>query len=302
MKVIVAGGSGLIGRLLIDRLLENGHIVWVLSRNPAKALFPARVKVVQWDGRSGTGWQHLVEEAHAIVNLTGENLGARRWTPERKELLRSSRIEPARAIVQAVSAAGHRPKVFLQASAVGYYGPRDDRILDEESPAGTDPLSRLVVDWEKASEGVEELGVRRIVVRQGIVLDDSAGALPRMLLPFRLFAGGPIGGGRQWISWISRQDVAGALLFLLQSESANGVYNLTAPEPLTNADFGRAIARVLKRPYWLPVPAFALRIAFGEMATVVLDGQRVRPGRLLAAGYRFQHPDLQSALEALFRH
>ena len=161
-------------------------------------------------------------------------------------------------------------------------------------------MARLVVDWEEASRPVEDLGVRRMVTRQGIVLDDREGALPRMLLPYHLFAGGPVGSGRQWISWISRVDIAEAMAYLLQNPTASGVYNLTAPNPLTNAQFGKTIGSVLHRPYWMPVPVFAMRLMFGEMATVVLDGQRVVPRRLLAAGYQFWHPDLKSALRDLF--
>lgn len=300
MKILIAGGTGLIGRLLVKRLLEQGHTVRVLSRNPSQAALPPGVRIIGWDGRSPEGWLPWVEEVDAIVNLTGANLGAGRWTPQRKALLRSSRLEPSQAIVDAITAAAHRPAVLLQSSAVGYYGAGLDQEMDENTPAGEDSLARLVVDWENASRPVEELDIRRIIVRQGIVLDDRAGALPRMVLPFRLFAGGPVGGGRQWISWISRQDIADALLFLLESQTAQGVYNLVAPQPVTNADFGKAIAGVLRRPYWLPVPAFALRLVFGEMATVVLDGQRVIPRRLLDAGYRFHHPDVNAALAELF--
>ena len=301
MKVVLAGGTGLIGRLLSRRLAADGHAVWVLSRHAEKAGMNGPATLVKWDGRTTAGWQHWVEEADAIVNLTGENIGASRWTPQRKALLRSSRLEPTQALVQAVQASSRKPVVWLQASAVGFYGPHRDEELDETAHAGSDELARLVVDWEEASRPVEDLGVRRIVARQGIVLDDREGALPRMLLPFHLFAGGPVGSGRQWISWISRVDIAGAMAFLLQNPAAGGVYNLTAPNPVTNARFGKTIGSVLRRPYWMPVPAFAMRLLFGEMATVVLDGQRVIPRRLLEAGYEFQHPDLNTALQDLFR-
>lgn len=296
MKVLIAGGTGLIGRLLVKRLLEENHVVWVLSRNPDRARLPAQVRVVKWDGRTPDGWQELVEMADAVVNLTGENLGAARWTQQRKQVLRASRLEPAHAIVTAITAATHRPAVLLNSSAVGYYGPRLDEVVDENAPAGKDELSRLVVDWEEATLPVEALGVRRIILRQGIVLDSREGALPRMLLPFRLFVGGPVGSGKQWISWISRQDIADAMLFLIKSDQAHGVYNLTSPNPVTNAVFGRTIASVLRRPYWMPVPAFILRLAFGEMATVVLDGQRVVPRRLLESGYKFGFGELNPAL------
>ncbi len=302
MNVLIAGGTGQIGRLLISRLLQDGHTVWVLSRNPQKANLPYGVQVVGWDGRSPVGWENVLAQADAVINLTGENLGAARWSAQRRILLRSSRLEPAKAIVDAISASNHRPALLLQSSAIGYYGIYQNQEVDENSPAGSDYLSQLVVDWEDASRGVEELGVRRVIARQGIVLDDHEGALPRMLLPFRLFAGGPVGSGKQWISWISRKDIADAILYLLKSETANGVYNLTSPQPLTNAEFGKTIAKVLKRPYWMPVPAFVLRILFGEMAIVVLEGQRGIPRRLIESGFRFQYADLKSALEELFIH
>ncbi len=300
MKLMVAGGTGLIGRLLVNRLLEEDHAVWVLSRNPQKARFPSAVKMVKWDGRSPAGWQPLVEQMDAIVNLCGENLGAKRWTEPRLRLLKSSRIEPAQAILQAIRDASHRPAVLLQSSAVGYYGSTQAQVLDEKSAAGSDRLAQLVVDWENAAGPVDELGVRRIIVRQGIVLDDHEGALPRMLLPFRLFAGGPVGSGRQWVSWISRTDIAEVILFLLEKADASGVYNLTAPQPVTNADFGKTIASVIRRPYWMPVPEFFLRLLFGEMSKIVLEGQRVIPARLLEAGYSFHNPNLRSALTELF--
>jgi uncharacterized protein (TIGR01777 family) len=302
MKVIVAGGTGFIGKLLVARLLAEEHTLWVLTRHPQKHNFPPGVQGIRWDGRSPEGWGHFIEEADAIINLTGENLGASRWTPQRKALLRSSRIEPAAAIAEAIAQASHRPAVLLQSSAVGYYGSCQDQLIDENSPAGVDSLSQLVVDWENASRPVEALGVKRIIVRQGIVLDDKEGALPRMLLPFRFFVGGPVGSGRQWIAWISRRDIVEAMIFLLQPQIAGGVYNLMSPQPVTNAEFGKTIAHVLRRPYWMPVPAFVLRLVFGEMATVVLDGQRAIPGRLLAAGYQFRYPALEMALEEIFKH
>lgn len=296
MKVLIAGGTGLIGRLLVNRLVEEDHTVWVLSRTPDRARLPAQVKVVKWDGRTPDGWQNLVELSDAVINLTGENLGAARWTQQRKQVLRTSRLEPAHAIVTAITAARHRPAVLVNSSAVGYYGARRDEVVDENTPAGKDELSRLVVDWEAATLPVEALGVRRVILRQGIVLDSREGALPRMLLPFRLFVGGPVGSGNQWISWISRRDIADAVMFLLKSDHAHGVYNLTSPNPVTNAVFGKTIASVLRRPFWMPVPAFILRLAFGEMATVVLDGQRVLPRRLLERGYVFEQSELNTAL------
>jgi hypothetical protein len=199
--------------------------------------------------------------------------------------------------VAAFQAANKKPAVLMQASAVGYYGPSSDQILDESSPAGTDYLGKLSVDWEAATKAVEDMGVRRILIRTGIVLDRQQGALPRMLLPFQLFVGGPLGSGKQWMPWIHLSDQVQAMRFLLQQPDASGAYNLEAPNPVTNAELGKILAAVLRRPYWMPVPAFALKLLLGGMSTLVLDGQRAVPKRLLAAGFSFKYPNLREALQ-----
>lgn len=301
MKVIITGGTGLIGRALTAELLRDGYEVIVLSRRPEAyaGKVPAGARLEKWDGRTAAGWGHLVEDADAIVNLAGENIAAGRWTAARKQRIRESRINAGRAVTEAISAAGRKPRVLVQASAVGYYGPRKDEEVDEDAPPGDDFLGRVAVEWEASTAAVEEQGVRRVVIRTGIVLTPEGGALARMVLPFRLGLGGPFGSGRQWFPWIHIADEVGAIRFLMENEATRGPYNLTAPNPVRQAEFARALGRALRRPAFLPVPAFALRLLFGEMADALLTGQRAIPRRLLEAGYTFRFPELTAALRDL---
>jgi uncharacterized protein len=299
MRVVITGGSGLIGRALVSDLSAAGYETVVLSRWPERVGgLPAGARAVGWDGASAAGWGELAAGA-AIVNLAGANLAAGRWTVRRKRLLSESRLRATAAVVAVAGAVEPRPAVLLQSSAVGYYGPTGDEPIAEEHAPGDDFLSRLCVAWEDASGGVEEAGVRRVLLRTGVVLATEGGALPKMALPFRLFAGGPVGDGRQWLAWIHLADMVGAMRFLLESDEARGAFNLSAPTPVTNRDLAHALGRVLHRPSILPTPAFALRLALGEMASVLLTGQRAVPQRLLAAGYRFRFTDLEAALADL---
>ncbi len=300
MRVLIAGGSGWIGSALVAKLVKEGHSVWILSRRPEAVNLQAGVSVAGWDGHTPQGWGHLVEEVDAIVNLVGENLGAGRWTAERKQRIVSSRLDAGKAIAAAVEQADRRPGALIQSSAIGYYGVLDDQIVTESSPAGTDFLAQLCVDWEASTQAVENFGVRRAVVRTGLVLSPTGGSLARLLPPYRLFAGGPLGSGKQWWSWISMEDEVRALMFLLENDRAYGAFNLTAPNPLQMKEFGKILAQVIHRPYWLPVPAFVLRLLLGEMSILVLKGQRVVPQRLLELGFQFQHEHLKQALEAMF--
>ena len=262
---------------------------------------PTGVQVAGWDGRSAAGWGKLVEGAGAIVNLAGENIGDARWTTERKQRIRESRNDAGQAVVEAVLAAANKPGVVIQSSAVGYYGPHGNEELGEETPPGQDFLAQVAVDWENSTAAVEAAGVRRAIIRSGVVLAREGGAFPRMLLPFRLFAGGPYGNGRQWLPWIHIADEVGAIRFLIQKDAAHGPFNLSAPSPLTNRQFATVLGRVMHRPSLLPVPAFAFRLLFGEMATVILDGQRALPDRLLQLGYMFQYPTAAAALRNLLK-
>jgi len=300
--VIITGGRGLIGQALARELVGHGYQVIVLSRQ-LPIFFPndqpENISYEMWDGRSPQGWGRLAEGARAIVNLAGENLSAGRWSAARKQRIRDSRVNAGQAVLQAVRQARRKPEVVVQASAVGYYGPCGDQELTEEAPPGNDFLAKVCVDWEASTAPVAGLKVRHVVIRTGVVLDAEAGALPDMALPFRLFVGGRLGSGRQYVPWIHLADEVAAIRFLIEHAKASGPFNLTAPQPLTNAEFGRTLSKVLRRPYWLPVPAFALRLLLGEMSTVVLNGQRAVPQRLLQLGFSFQFPDAEAALRDL---
>ncbi|HWR66232.1 MAG TPA: TIGR01777 family oxidoreductase [Bellilinea sp.] len=299
MRYLIACGSGMIGTALTRRLVAKGHTVTILSRNPAAHSAPTGVTLVQWDGKSATGWGQLLNVTDAVVNLGGVNLGGGLWTKKRRKQLISSRLDSGKALVDAFTVAEHKPEVLLQASASGYYRPAGDVILEESSTPGTDFQGDLVQRWEESTRAVEALGVRRVVSRSAPVLVRGGLILTMFLLPFRMFVGGPLGGGRQYLSWIHIHDEVEGLLFLLTNKNCSGAYNLMSPQPVTNAEFGRAISRVLKRPYWFPVPAFALKLVLGEMSSVVLESWRGVPSRLSAAGFSFKFADPEAALRDL---
>ena len=288
MRVLVTGGTGLVGRPACDALRAAGHAVTIVSREPGRV--PARA--IGWDGL-----RTAIPETDAIVNLAGESIASGRWTAARKAAIRSSRVEATRALVDAAAAASPRPKVLVNASGVGYYGAHGDEPLDETAAAGTDFLARLCVEWEAEARRAEALGVRVVVVRLGVVLAPDGGALSAMLLPFRAGLGGPIGGGRQWISWVHRDDVVGLLREAVGNTEYAGPVNATSPNPVTNRDFARALGRALHRPTVLPVPGIGLRLLMGEMATMLLTGQRVLPKVAERRGYAWQQPELPAALE-----
>jgi len=236
-----------------------------------------------------------------VVHLTGEGIADGRWTEERKRRIRDSRVRSTAAVAEALAAADSRPAVLVQASGIDYYGARGDEEVTEASPPGEGFLPEVCVAWEEAGAAAEELGVRRIIARTGVVLSTDGGALPEMVLPFKLFAGGPVAGGSQWMSWIHLEDEVGAIRFLLEEPAVSGPYNLVAPRPVRNRDFGRALGRALHRPSLLPVPGLALKVLYGEMASLLIDGRRALPRRLLEAGYTFRHPDVAEALVDLLR-
>ena len=296
-RVLITGGTGLIGRALSASIAADGYEVIVLSRNPERAAgLPPGVRAERWDARTAVGWGVLVDGAYAVVNLAGEGISAGRWTPERKRRIRESRLNAGRAVVEAIEAAKARPLVLIQASGVGYYGPCGEEDVPESAPAGRDYLARLAVEWESSTAGVEAWGARRVIVRTGIVLSKNGGALPRMMLPFRFFIGGRLGSGRQWLPWIHIADEVGAIRFLLENEKARGAFNLGAPNPVTNADFSRWVGRQMGRPAVVPTPGFLLRLAFGEMAGMLLTGQRAVPRHLTQMGYAFRFAEAEVAL------
>lgn len=298
-KIVVAGGSGLIGRALVGALAGEGREVAVLSRSGRIEGLPRGARAVAWDGRTLASWTAELEGAAATVNLCGAGIADRRWTAARKRVLRSSRVEPTAALVEAFRRANRPPALLLQASAVGFYGDRGDEPLDEHSAPGKGFLAELSLDWERASDGVEGAGARRVLLRTGLVLAREGGALPAMARPFRFGVGGPLGSGRQWMPWLHVADEVGAIRFLLEAPGASGAYNLVAPEPVRNTELSRELARALGRPNLLRAPAFALKLALGEMAGMLLAGQRLAPRRLLEAGYSFLFPRLPPALENL---
>lgn len=309
MRVIITGGSGLIGRALAWELTQYGYEVIALSRHPEKATgLPNGVHSVRWDGHTASGWGNLVEGASAIVNLAGESIAGdsflalvlNRWTPERKRSIRESRLNAGTGVVQAIQQASQKPKVVIQASAVGYYGSRGDDEITENTPPADDFLAKICVEWEACTAVVEQMGIRRAIIRTGgVALSTEGGAFPFMLLPFRLFVGGPLGNGRQWFSWIHMADEARAIRFLIENPDARGPFNLCAPASTTNAEFSRSLGKVLRRPSFLPVPGFALQIAFGEKAGLLLGSQKQIPRRLQELGFAFQFPDAESALRDL---
>jgi uncharacterized protein (TIGR01777 family) len=299
MRILISGGTGMIGTLLVNRLLEKGHEISILTRKNRENKNSTNVRYFHWDGSNLGDWRTQINQVDAIINLAGENIGLKRWSDEHKKQITKSRINAGRILTEAIKKATNYPKVFIQASAIGYYGTKNPGILTEESPCGNDFLAVLSQNWESSSFEVESLGIRRIVIRTGVVLSKKEGALNRMLLPFKLFVGGPIGSGRQIISWIHPEDEIAAIEYLLENERTSGVYNLTAPESISNAAFGKVLAKMLHRPYWFPVPGFALRLILGEMSTLVLNGQNVSPKRLVEAGFLFKYGQIKVTLKNL---
>jgi uncharacterized protein (TIGR01777 family) len=306
MRVLLTGGSGLIGRAVAADLAARGHEAVVLSRDPSRVRgLPSGVRVARWDGKSGAAWSSRIDGGSAIVHLAGEGIAGGRWTAERKRRIRASRVDSGAAVLDAIRAAREPPFALLQASAVGYYGDAGDEVVTEERGPGEGFLAETCVAWESSTAPLDAIcgkGVRRVLLRTGIVLSRDGGALPRMALPFRLRVGGPLGSGRQWLPWIHIADQVAAIRFLLEQSEARGPFNLTAPNPVTNRDFSRALVRALHRPsLMIPVPAFVLRAVLGELSAALLEGQRALPTRLQALGFAFQYSQVEPALQDLLR-
>lgn len=308
MKVVLAGGTGSIGRALAQNLKSAGYEVLVLSRDPKtkKKLLPSGIKLHKWDPQRSDSLKSTLDGVEAVINLSGENLAGsgfipKRWSAKRKEIILGSRITPGKTLTQAIQETSKPPSVFIQASAIGFYGSAENGVFTEESPPGTGFLSEVCVDWERSTESISEKGVRRVVTRSAIVLSADEGALMRLVLPFKLFVGGPLGSGKQWFPWIHPIDEIRAIRFLLEHEDAQGPFNLIAPNPVRNAELAKTLGAILKRPSLIPVPGLALRLALGEVASMVLEGQRAIPKRLENLGFTFQFPDIEPALEDLLR-
>jgi uncharacterized protein (TIGR01777 family) len=300
LKVAVTGATGTIGRALVGALRDRGDQVAVLSRNPGRAseALGTDVDAYAWrEPESQPAPADALSDADAVIHLAGEPVD-QRWNDEAKKKIRESRELGTRNLVEGMKAAGPRLRTLISASASGYYGPRGDELVTEDAGPGDDFLADVVVRWEREASAAAEHGIRVALMRTGIVLSEDGGALGRMLTPFKLGVGGPIAGGRQYMPWIHEDDVVGAYLFALGNEDVSGPINLSAPEPVTNKEFSKALAKTLHRPAFAPVPALAIKTLYGEMATIVTGGVRMVPARLQELGYEFRHPRLGEALEA----
>jgi len=300
MKILVIGATGLIGRALCQSLTAAGHTPIALSRSARKPPGLSVAEVHQWDYQQGFLPPAALAEVEAVVNLAGESIVARRWSDEQKRIIRDSRVVATRNIVESLRQLDRKPQVFVGGSAVGFYGDRGDEQVDEASPAGRGFMSDICQEWEREAARATELGVRVVQVRTGVVLSAEGGALQKMLAPFKLGLGGPLGSGRQWFPWIHIDDIVGIITHSILTASLSGAVNGTAPEPVTNAEFTRELGRVLHRPAFLPVPRVGLRILMGEMSEVLFVSQRVLPKATLASGYKFKFTSLADALDDLF--
>jgi len=298
MRLVVAGGTGFIGSALCRRLLECGHSVTLLTRSGPSAVRQANAKPLTWNPSEPGAWEAAINGSDGIINLAGEPI-AKRWTERQKQKIASSRVQSTRTLVEAIGRAKEKPKWLLNASAIGYYGSHGSEPLSEEAGPGSDFLSRVCVAWEREAEKAESHGLRVVRLRTGIVLGKGGGALAKMVPPFKLFMGGPLGSAEQWISWIHLDDEIALILFLMEHPDAQGAINATAPNPVTMSQFCKTIGEVLNRPSWAPVPAFALRLMLGEMADMLLTGQRVLPAAAQKLGYSFKYPTLLEALRSL---
>ena len=301
MRVVITGATGFIGRALCEAFHKDYEII-ALSRDASRAAKTVGdwAKVVEWDGRTTGSWFQQADGALAIINLAGENVASGRWNESKKAGILHSRLDSARAVLDVIKQVKTKPTAVIQASAIGYYGPRHDEPLDETAEPGEGFLANVCRQVEKLAEDIVNLGVRCVIIRTGVVLGRNGGALPRLIQPFRSFLGGYLGSGRQEFSWISLDDEIAAIRFLMEHESQRGAFNLTAPQPVTMKEFCKALGKVLHRPAWTRVPAFVLRLALGEMADeMLLSGQKVLPKRLLNADFEFRYPEVEKALSAI---
>ena len=308
MRIVIAGGTGFLGTQLAETYAEEGHDVRVLTRSllPGDSRHDPGTGVpgvtrVGWrpDGRSGA-WASVVDGADAVVNLAGAGLGDERWSPERKAVIRDSRIRSTRSLAAAITDVTLRPPVFISSSGVGYYGDAGSDTKTEASPAGSDFLAQVCTEWEAEAVRAQSAATRVVLLRSGLVLERSGGALPRIMMPFRFFAGGPVGSGRHYVSWIHRIDWVEMIRWIVDSRRVNGPVNATAPVPVTSREFARALGRAMHRPSFIPAPAFALRLVLGEMGGLLLTGQRAVPQCALSHGFHFRYPEIDLAFRGIF--
>ena len=297
MKVLISGGTGFLGRNLARSLIHDGHQVYILTRGDH---VPSGAQAVQWDAKTTTGWGYLVNEMDVVIHLAGKSLSSWPWTSATKQAFHDSRILPGLALAEAIQKATQRPSLFIQQSGINHYG-LSGELADESTPPADDFLAQLTIQWEDATKAVEELGLRRIVLRSAPVLGKGEGLMPLMSLPTQLFTGGPLGSGKQAMPWIHIEDWVAAVQYLLADQNARGPYNLIAPTPTSNAEFNRTLAEVLHRPYWFPVPAFLMRTFLGGMSVLVLEGRFSQPKRLTESGFKFQFAAAREAFIDLYR-
>jgi uncharacterized protein (TIGR01777 family) len=304
MKIVIAGGSGFLGRPLAAALARDGHHVVMLTRTNAPASGASPSHAVTWTPNGDAGpWATEINGAGAVVNLAGESIAAKRWTDAQKHKILDSRVQATRSLVAAIQRAAIPPPVFVSGSAVGYYGPLGDEIATEDTPPGSDFLARVCVQWEAEATRAASDRTRVTCVRTGVVLEKDGGALPQMLPPFKFGVGGPVGSGRQYWPWIHREDWIGLVRWAIETPAAAGAINVTAPTPVTSADFARALGRALHRPAFMPAPAFALRLLLGEMAdALLLSGQRAVPARAERGGFAYRYARVEDALRAIFQN
>jgi uncharacterized protein len=301
MKIAIAGGTGLIGKALSNYFHKNGHEVIILTRQKQHNSSYEGPRYISWLTTDKSSLIQELKNVEAIINLAGSTINTR-WTDKGKEQIVDSRLRVVEELNRLIRELPNKPKVLINASAVGFYGTSEKQTFTESSTvAGTDFLAQTVVKWESAVKRIEEIGIRTVCCRFGVVLDSNAGALPRMVLPYRLFVGGTIGSGRQWLSWIHIQDVVRGIEFAIENNTVSGPINFTAPHPVQMKEFGKKVAAVLNRPHWLPLPSFALKILLGEMSLLVLEGQRVLPETLLSHGFEFHYPQLLPAIENIYK-
>lgn len=298
MKLVVTGATGFIGTALCARLSRQGHTLTLLTRGSSQDAGTATKRWLHWTPGALGEWANALDGVDGVISLAGEPIAAKRWTPSQRRRIETSRIDGTNSLVEGIAQAKLRPKFLISASAVGYYGPRGDETVTEETPPGNDFLGIVCQKWEKEAQKAESLGLRVVRLRTGIVLGSGGGALAKMAQPFKFFAGGPLGSGRQWMSWIQLEDHVRLILHLIETTQAGGAINATAPNPARNKEFCQTLGKVLRRPCWAPVPGFALKVVLGDMAEMLLTGQRVLPVAAQKIGFQFRYPNLAEALRA----
>jgi uncharacterized protein (TIGR01777 family) len=301
MKIAIAGGSGFVGKALAAELLKNKHDVVILTRSLHALNVSGPIRYVEWLTDKANPIPDL-QDTDIFINLAGESINSGRWTDLRKEKIVNSRINAVKELTSIMKKLGRKPMAFINASAIGIYGTSIETVFTEEDDhgLGQDFLAITVRQWEKEADKASQLGIRTVFCRFGIILDKKQGALPKMIIPYKSFIGGPFGNGHQWMSWIHIDDVVKGICFLIENKGIQGPVNFTAPQPVTMNEFGKTLAHVLHRPHWLPVPRFALQLLLGEMSTLVVDGQKVLPNKLVENGYQFIYPDVNKALTNIF--